>query len=107
MTTELINWTPTFAPGPFAYCIDRDGCDDVIFIYRAENRDDIAEIRFWDDGGGYETARQEANARLLTAGPDLFDAVRHVLAVWQQGGSFPDLNWSLLIGATAKVKGVA
>ena len=47
----------------------------------------------------------EANARLMAASPELFDAVEHVLIASEDGGDMDDIDFNMLRKAFAKAKG--
>lgn len=50
-------------------------------------------------------ARDEANARLIAAAPDLLAAVEQVLIASEDGGGMDDIDWNGLRAAIAKAKG--
>jgi len=47
----------------------------------------------------------EANARLMAASPELFDAVEHVLIASEDGGDMDDIDFNMLRKAFAKAGG--
>ena len=46
----------------------------------------------------------QANARLIAAAPDLFDAVEHVLIASEDGGDMDDIDFNMLRKALARAK---
>lgn len=73
----------THTPGPYFYQRGRDGCDDVWDILCQLNQRTVATITFWDEPGLQDEAvSTEANARLLAAAPDMFDALKVVVAAF-------------------------
>lgn len=78
MTTQPTTAPTRRSPGPFSCTLDRDGCDDIFYINGADDTS-VAQVVFWDSDDGW-AARAAANARLLTAAPDLLDALKALLA---------------------------
>lgn len=72
--------TITHTPGPYFYQRDSEGCDDLWLILAQAGEKYIATIAFWDehDNPAY-AAGLEANARLLAASPDMFDALKEIV----------------------------
>lgn len=69
------------SPGPYFYERDRNGCDDIWRIVSQPSESTIAYISFWhgDDTPEY-VAQAEANARLLAASFDMFEALKELSA---------------------------
>jgi hypothetical protein len=63
----------------FAYGRDSDGCDDLWVIYCPSQQRDVARIAFWDCSPDW-MARTEADARLLSSAPSLYNAAKEFLA---------------------------
>jgi hypothetical protein len=62
----------------FAYDRDSDGCDDLWVIHCPNQQRDIARIAFWDCSPEW-MQRTEADARLLSSAPVLYNAVKEFL----------------------------
>lgn len=78
MTTSK---TQSHTPGPYFYEHDRSGCDDVWRIVAQPTEETIAHLAFWfGDDKPEVLARIEANARLLAAAADMFDALLQLVA---------------------------
>ncbi len=76
---------PKYTPGPYVYEFFRDGVDDVWAIRSKRGKDMwVASINFWDEGDGIKAAKHEHDARLLTAAPELLDALNAMLHVTSQ-----------------------
>jgi hypothetical protein len=80
MTNESKPKKFTHMPGPYFYEHDRDGVDDVWRIVVQSNQRTIAQIHYWDEPDTDEAAQTEANARLLAAAPDMFEALTEMIA---------------------------
>jgi hypothetical protein len=70
----MISNAKLFPSGPYTYCRDKDGCDDVWLIYAAGADRPITGIPFWGDKPEWQ-ARAEATARLFAAAPALLEAL--------------------------------
>ena len=80
MTTQSNPVKVTHVPGPYFYEHDRDGVDDVWRIRAQSNQEYIANIHYWGEPDTNEEAQTEANARLLAAAPDMFEALTEMIA---------------------------
>lgn len=82
MTTDN---TTCHSPGPYFYERDRDGCDDIWRIISQPTQSTVACLVFWDGDDTPEfVARTEANARLLAAAPDMFEALKELIAAFNR-----------------------
>ena len=100
MTTQ-----PTqHSPGPFTCTLDKDGCDDIFYINGADDTS-VAQVVFWDSDDGW-AGRAAANARLLTAAPDLLDALKALLAARpNENATEYDVAADRALAAVAKAEG--
>lgn len=68
-----------FAPGPYSYGWDRDGCNDYWYIYPVANeKNTLAQILFGEDIPG-DMERTEPQARLFAAAPELLSVLKKLL----------------------------
>ncbi|MCC7290436.1 MAG: hypothetical protein IT449_00070 [Phycisphaerales bacterium] len=82
MTTDN---TTRHSPGPYFYERDRDGCDDLWRIVSQTTQSTVAHLVFWDGEDSPEkVARTEANARLLAAAPDMFEALKELAVAFDR-----------------------
>jgi len=49
----------------YAYCRDRNGCNDEFSIRRVDTDEELATITFWDESDTTEATDAEANAQLI------------------------------------------
>ena len=80
MTNDSKPMKVTYTPGPYFYERDKDGVDDVWRIIVQSNQQYIANIHYWDEPDTDEAVQTEANARLLAAAPDMFEALTEMIA---------------------------
>ena len=80
MTNECKPKKFTYVPGPYFYERDKDGVDDVWHIRTQTGKQYIADIHYWDEPNTDEAAQTEANAKLLAAAPDMFEALTEMVA---------------------------
>jgi hypothetical protein len=72
-------------PGPYFYQRDSEGCNDLWLILAQVDDTAIAYIPFWDgDDDPADIAKKEANARLLAAAPDMFEALKSLIAAFNR-----------------------
>lgn len=83
-----------FTPGPWN-CFYRDS---RCFDYRVVSPPDVRPFEF-------RQGQHRANAALISAAPDLFEAVCHALEVNQNKGKMEDVDWNMLYQALRKAEG--
>lgn len=100
--SEVIEWpwlcreqaaapaNPQPLPGPYFYGPDVWGVDDVWKIFSGDD-DCIAYFQYWDESDG-TSERIQANFRLLSAAPNLVDALKAML------DAVADLPFTLFTG---------
>ena len=85
MTTDSSTSNISHTPGPYFYQRDSEGVDDLWLILAQADQSYIASISFWGgDDDPADIARKEANARLLAAAPDMFDALKEIITVFNR-----------------------
>lgn len=85
MTTQSSKPNVPHSPGPYFYERDADGCDDLWKIMSQPTMTVVATLTFWDhDDPPQDVARTEADARLLAAAPDMFDALREIIEAFDR-----------------------
>lgn len=89
----------------FSYGRDSDGCDDLWVIHCPNQRRDVASITFWDCSPEC-MERTEADAKLLSAAPNLYNAAREFLAALE---SLPgrDLSVEMLQAEQSAIRAIA
>ncbi len=96
----------TFKPHDhFAFGRDADGCDDLWVIHCPNQQRDVARITFWDCSPEW-MERTEADARLLSSAPILYNAAKEFLAALE---SLPsrDLSVEMLQAEQSAIRAIA
>jgi hypothetical protein len=77
--------TVTHSPGPYFYERDKNGCDDIWRIVSQPTQATVATISFWHCyEKPEENAMYEADAQLLAASADMFDALKEVIQAFDR-----------------------
>jgi len=93
-------------PGPYTYRRHSPGVDDYWQIVPIKDEKDVlASIFFWCDDDPASLERDEANARLFAAAPELLGALRAMLAAGPYGEEDYDAAAEMAIAAIAKAGG--
>jgi len=63
----------------YAYCRDRNGCNDKFSIRRVDTDEELAAIAFWDEPDTTEAAEAEAKAELIVNALNRHEQATHAL----------------------------
>lgn len=91
-----------FTPGPWEMVgDDRWSSSGFRIVDGQDNEVEIAATGAW---GPEYSAEEEANARLMTAAPDLLEALEEVMDCWLYGAAQPDKQKAISLAQQAIAK---